>query len=396
MSNIINNKNTNDDTNSDWHAIAKKQIKGGMIKSKKSKASKKKSKKSKASRKISKKSKKSKNSKQSYDEKNYNDGIHRRIVKDTFEYYYIATNKVVTKKDQERINKLRIPPAWINTWISIDPKSSIQVIGLDNKNRKQYLYHQEHIAEAEKQKFINLIDFIKAMPKLNRVLKNHEKLSPYNKLRVIVTMLMLVKKLHLRVGKDQYAKTNKSYGVSSLEKRHVVIDNNKIKLRFRGKSKQILTYSLEDNVVVNHLNLLLKLEGDKLFQYIDDHGVIRKVTDLDLNNYIQEHTSSEFSVKDFRTMASNVHFVTALMNETKKHLPVSEKVIKKNISNAITKSSSKLKHTKAVSKSSYVSNFIIEMYENDPDWFVNVRDDDPTDILLNLLQMYKKEILDDK
>mgnify|MGYP001611886451 CR=1 FL=1 len=182
----------------------------------------------------------------------------------------MATNKLVTKKDQKRIDKLRIPPAWINVFVSADPESSIQAVGVDTKDRKQYIYHQQHIAEAEQQKFLRLIDFIKALPKLNSVTKEHEKLNAYNKFRVIVTMLTLVKKLHMRVGKEQYAKENKSYGVSSLEKRHMVVDGSKIKFRFRGKSRQILTYTLEDQVVKNHLNLLLKLEGDKLFQYIDE------------------------------------------------------------------------------------------------------------------------------
>ena len=272
----------------------------------------------------------------------------------------------------------------------LDPKSSIQVVGVDSKNRKQYIYHSEHIAEAEKHKFFKLIDFIKELPKLNKVLKEHEKLPPYDKKRVIVTILALVKKLHMRIGKEIYSKTNKSFGASSLKKTHVAFDGNKVKFRFKGKSNQILNYTLDDQVVKNHINLLLKLQGDKLFQYIDDKDTVRQISDLDVNKYIQEHMGPDFSAKDFRTLYSNMHFINALLKETQNRLPKDERSIKKNILNAIKKSSSLLKHTKSVSKKSYVLNFIIDLYQEDPEYFIIHREDPPVDILVNLLKEYKK------
>jgi len=168
----------------------------------------------------------------SYDEKNYESGIIRIPFNKDYKYYYVKTKHIVSKEDLERIKKLNIPPAWNNVWISSDKKSDIQVVGIDSKNRKQYKYNEAHIAAAEKQKFLRLYDFILSIPKLKKILTSHQKLHVYEKNRVIATMLYLVKELHFRVGKEQYAKENKSYGISSLKKTHIKITDNLVKFNF--------------------------------------------------------------------------------------------------------------------------------------------------------------------
>lgn len=328
----------------------------------------------------------------SFEETNYIEGITRMKVDDKFEYYYIKNNKLVTKSDLNRINKLKLPPAWTNVWISGDPNSAIQAVGVDNDGRKQYKYHQKHIEEAEKKKFLRLYNFILAIPKLERIMNKHSKLKPYEKERVIVSMLTLIKELHLRVGKEVYARRNKSYGVSSLRKRHVKIVGNIIFLRFMGKSKQRLSYSLEDPILADHLKLLMKLDGDKLFQYIDDNNKIRSVTDTDLNQYIQKYMGNEYTAKDFRTYSSNYYFIRTLLKETKKRLPVNQKVIKKNILNSIKSVVYYLRHTRAVSKKSYIMSFTVDLYQNSPEYFIEHKDDDPVDVLLDILSMYKKNL----
>lgn len=330
---------------------------------------------------------------ESYDIRNYNEGITRKKVGNNFVYYYIKSNKDVEKSHIERIKKLKIPPAWTNVWISSDTKSNIQVVGIDIKGRKQYKYHEEHIQKAEMEKFLRLIEFIKAIPKLEKIISEHQKLHSYAKFRVITTMIILVKLLHIRVGKEQYARENKSYGISSLKKIHVNLDTDKILLRFKGKSNQRLSYSLKNEKIKEHLALLKQLAGDKIFQYIDIDDKIKKVTDTDLNNYIQEYMGSEFTMKDFRTYAANLHFVTAILDETKKRSPKNEKVIKKNIINALDRTAHYLRHTRSISKKSYVMNFCIDMYMQNPEYFTKRKDDDPHGVLLDLLQMYKKNIV---
>jgi DNA topoisomerase-1 len=125
-------------------------------------------------------------------------------------------------------------------------------------------------------------------------MKEHSKLDFYNKKRVIVTMLQIVKLVHMRVGKEQYARENKSYGISSLKKSHLKIINDIIRFNFKGKSRKQLSYTLRNKNIQNHLELLLKLEGEKLFQYIDDNNKIHIMNYKDLNEYIQEFMGKDF------------------------------------------------------------------------------------------------------
>jgi DNA topoisomerase-1 len=333
----------------------------------------------------------------SYDERHYYEGIGRELINGEFQYFYINDGTPVTKKDLERIHKLGIPPAWVDVWVTRDANASIQAIGKDVKGRKQYRYHQVHIERAEEEKFIRLLEFIRAMPKLQKVINIHEHLGIYNKNKVIALMLLLVKELHMRVGKEVYVRTNKSYGISSLRKKHVKVEPNLIHFRFKGKSNKRLQYTVRDPEVMQQIKLLLKLEGDWLFQYImiDDKGYekIYHVTDTDLNHYIQEYMGAEFTVKDFRTYSANYYFIKSLMAETQKHIPSNRTIIKKNIVNALKSTAHQLKHTRAISKKSYVMHFAMELYQNDPEYFVSRKNDTPDSIMLDLLKLYKKHII---
>ncbi len=322
------------------------------------------------------------------------EGITRKLLNNKFIYYTIKNNEEITSKTTlERIKKLQIPPAWTDVWISIDASTPIQATGIDIKGKKQYRYHQEHIEKAEKEKFLRLLDFMKAIPNLEKSIKQHKTRNPYDKLRVIITMLMIVKETHMRVGKEQYARENKSYGISSLKKKHLKIDGEIIKFNFKGKSSQRLNYTLFNPEIKDHLNLLLKLDGDKLFQYINENEKIQRVTDTDLNEYIQTYMGSEFSIKDFRTYAANYHFTKALLGQTKKRLPKNDKVKKKNILNALKVTAKNLKHTRAISKKSYVMDFSIELYMTNPDFFIERKYDNANDVLFEILKNYKKNIL---
>ncbi len=328
----------------------------------------------------------------SYDIKNYKDGISRKKQNDKFFYFYIKNNTEINSKDLDRIKKLGIPPAWENLWVSSDSKSKIQAVGTDSKRRKQYRYHNDYIELAEKKKFIRLYDFIKALPTLENHISKHSKLNIYDKYKVITTMLKIVKLTHMRVGKEQYARENKSYGISSLKKSHMKINGDVINFNFMGKSKQRLNYVLINHDLKTHLQILEKLEGEKLFQYIDTDSKIKKITDSDLNEYIQTFMGVDFTIKDFRTYAANFHFIKNLLNETKKRLPKNDKIKKKNILKSLQKTAKFLKHTKAISKKSYVMNFIIELYMNNSSYFTSRKYNTIDDVLLELLKLYKKSI----
>lgn len=334
----------------------------------------------------------------SYDELHFNEGITRKLVGDEFVYYYVSDGKKIDAKDLERIKKLKIPPAWSNLWVSRDNSAMIQAIGTDAKGRKQYRYHQVHIEKAEKEKFIRLKSFIKAMPKLDKIISIHNSIEMFHKNRIIAIIMTIVKNYYMRVGKEVYARTNKSYGVSSLRKKHVKVGTKDVKFKFKGKSNQRLQYTIVEPELIADIKLLMKLQGDKLFQYVsyDDRGreIVNNINDRDLNIYIQEHMGAEFSIKDFRTYAANHHFIKALLSETRKRTPKTRKIIKKNLMNAFISVAYHLKHTKAISKKSYVVSFATEMYQNDPDFFVKHKNEDPDTFVLQLLDIYEKDILE--
>jgi DNA topoisomerase I len=320
------------------------------------------------------------------------EGITRKRIGKSFFYYYISNEKPVAERDMKRINKLRLPPAWENIWISKDPGATIQATGMDNKNRKQYRYHEKHIKKAEEKKFVRLYKFIQATPKLNKMITKHLKLHPYDIDHVIVTMLEIIKKIHIRVGKECYVKANKSYGISSLRKHHVKITGDLIVFKFKGKSNKRLTYSFRSKHIKQHLKALMKLEGDKVFQYLDDCQKVRSVSDKDLNMYIQKWMGP-FTCKDFRTYAANFYFVKTLLQETKTRTPKSATEIKRNLRTAFRKTSFYLRHTKNIAKKSYVIDFVRELYLSDPGYFYRHRFDNPNDILLKLLKLYKSKII---
>lgn len=324
----------------------------------------------------------------SYDQKHWFEGI----IKINDKYFYINNNKEVSNDDLLRIKKLGIPPAWTNVWISQNPDSPIQAIGTDQKGRKQYRYNQNHINQSQIEKFIRLYKFIKKIPKLDKILNEDYLLPFYQKNKIISIMLNIVKDYHLRVGKEIYVKQNKSFGIASLRKKHVKIINDIVYLRFKGKSNQILHFTIKNPIYVNAIKMLMKLDGDNLFQYIIYENEIPKIltiSDNDLNKYIKKNMGKEFTIKDFRTYSANLYFIKALISETKKKSPKNRTIIKKNIVNAFKSTAKKLRHTGAVSKKSYVMTYAVELYQNNPELFKN----NPNKLLSKILKLYIKNVI---
>jgi DNA topoisomerase-1 len=315
-----------------------------------------------------------------------------------FNYMYISDNRSVTIDEQQRINKLGLAPAYEDVWVSEDPESKIQATGMDAKGRKQYRYKQSHIIDAGIDKFIRLYKFIKNIHKLNSAIELDSKSNLYSKNRTICLMLGIVKELNMRVGKEIYAQTNKSYGVTSMKKSHVKINNEKLiaKFNFKAKSNKQVQYTLENKNLVIELQFLMELDGEKMFQYKTENGIIQRVTDVDLNQYIQDKMGKEFSCKDFRTYAANFYFIKALLKETKKRNPVNQKIAKKNISLAQENTAYYLRHTKSISKKSYTMDLIRDIYLNDSSYFIENKNKQPITILLEVLKMFKDKINQDK
>jgi len=311
-----------------------------------------------------------------------------------FNYFYYKNDKPISKEDLERTNKLGLAPAYTDVWVSEDPESKIQATGFDVKGRKQYRYNPEHIKNAEEDKFLRLYKFIKAISKFEDKIEEDTKQTLYSKNRTIALMFNIIKEFNIRVGKEIYAQTNKSYGMTSLKKSHVSIieDGKVIKLNFKAKSNKQVSYTIKDPYMVDEITKLMGLQGEKIFQYINENNNTLRVNDVDLNEYIQNYMGKNFTVKDFRTYASNVNFLKALLNETKKRNPKNKKVIKQNLNLAQESTAKTLRHTKAISKKSYTVGLIREMYENNPEWFVENRNKRPITVLVDILKIYKEKI----
>ena len=308
-----------------------------------------------------------------------------------FKYYYSKNNKLVSNDDQIRINKLAIPPAYTDVWISCDPDSKIQGTGLDSRGRKQYRYNKTYIIESENQKFIKLYKFIKLMPKFENTINLDIKKPIYSKERTIALMFNIIKLLNIRVGKEIYAKTNKSYGICSLKKTHVKIINNTIKLNFKAKSNKRVNYTIKDINIVNDIKYLLKLDGKNLFQFINNN-IINKINDIDLNCYLRKNMGNNLTVKYFRTYSANLYFIESLLKETKLHKPDNIKIIKKNLSKAQEYTAFYLRHTKSISKKSYVLDLIRNIYIENPDFFLKNINKKPLLLLIKILKLYKKNL----
>jgi DNA topoisomerase-1 len=323
-----------------------------------------------------------------------NDLDKKGVPKTKFKYYHIQTDKEVSAEEQLRINKLGLAPAYVDVWVSDDPNSKIQATGMDAKGRKQYRYNQLHIADANVNKFLRLYKFIKSIHKLDSAMDTDIKGPAYSKNRTISLMLKIVQKLFMRVGKEIYAKTNKSYGITSMKKSHVKIDESKwvAKFNFKDKSNKQVQYTLDDADLVKEIHQLMSLDGEKMFQYKSDANNILRATDVDLNQYIQEKMGKGFSVKDFRTYASNFYFIKSLLKETKNRNPVSKKIIKQNLNLAQENTAHYLRHTKSISKKSYTMGLIRDLYDTDPGYFIENKNKQPLTVLLDLLKKFKDNI----
>ncbi len=330
-----------------------------------------------------------------YEDKNDLDKKGNPKVK--FNYFYIIDNRPVSPEEQIRINKLGLAPAYTDVWVSEDPNSKIQATGIDAKGRKQYRYTQSHVSKATTEKFLRLYKFIKNIHKLDDAIEKDITGPLYSKNRTISIMLNIIKELNMRVGKECYAKTNKSYGITSMKKSHVKIDNEKMiaKFNFKAKSNKQVQYTLDNPDIVKELILLMDLQGEKLFQYKSDNENIIRVSDVDLNQYIQDNMGKDFSCKDFRTYAANFYFIKALLKETKNRNPVNQKIAKKNLSLAQENTAFYLRHTKSISKKSYTMDLIRDMYMNDSDFFIQNKNKKPLTVLIDLLKIFKEKITND-
>jgi len=228
-------------------------------------------------------------------------GWRRTGSKRRFRYVDSRGKPIADEAKLARIETLVIPPAWKEVWISPRAGAKLQATGVDAAGRRQYLYHPEYRARQEQAKYDNLIRFAEALPELRAAMAEHMERDMYDRLRVSAIAVRLINQTWFRPGSDRYVRESRTYGVTTLTRRHVSVRGNTIAFRFRGKHKVLVRTAFVDSELADAVRDLLKLPGGRrVFRY-DEEGTISNLHSRRLNEYIQEYLGEEFSAKDFRT-----------------------------------------------------------------------------------------------
>src|SRR5438034_3028807 len=228
-------------------------------------------------------------------------GYSRRAKGKNFEYLDTEGKTIRDEQRLLRIKRLTIPPAWRDVWICPSPNGHIQATGRDARGRKQYRYHERWREVRDENKYDQLVNFGKALPKIRRRLKKDLALSGLPREKVLATIVQLLERSLIRVGNEEYARENKSFGLTTMQDRHVDVKGSKLRFRFRGKSGRQHEVDVTDRRIARIVMKLQDLAGQSLFQYLDDEGNARDITSQDVNEYLREITGEDFTAKDFRT-----------------------------------------------------------------------------------------------
>lgn len=206
-----------------------------------------------------------------------------------------------------RIKSLAIPPAWVEVWISPHPKSHLQATGRDARGRKQYRYHAKWREVSHQTKYSRMAEFARALPLIRKEVRRHLRLAGLCRERVVATVVQLLEKTFIRIGNEEYARENGSFGLTTLRDRHVKVRGGEIRFEFKGKSGIRHSLRLNDARLAKIIKKCQDLPGQVLFQYVSDTGRRRLITSSDVNNYLREAGGETFSAKDLPHLGRNAH-----------------------------------------------------------------------------------------
>tara|TARA_R100001369_G_scaffold38246_1_gene63774 strand:- start:16153 stop:17232 length:1080 start_codon:yes stop_codon:yes gene_type:complete len=269
--------------------------------------------------------------------------------------------KIVAGSELDRYKSLVIPPAWRNVRISHLANGHLQVVGLDEKSRKQYMYHPTWSELRNKTKFFKMISFGKALPRIRKKVDEDIDQPKMNQRKILALVIRLMEETHIRVGNEYYAKNNKTYGLSTLRTRHVKTSKSNMKFEFLGKKGKEHCVTITNKKLIKLVNQCEEIPGWELFKFYDEFGEKQRVDSAMINNYIQEISGNNFTAKDFRTWAaSKIYFETLFEIGYLED----EKENSKAILTAIDAAANGLGNTRSVCRSYYIHPFITENYEN--------------------------------
>lgn len=286
-------------------------------------------------------------------------GISRRRNGAAFQYIDPSGKVIRDPEELQRIKSLAIPPAWREVWICPIRNGHLQATGRDAKGRKQHRYHPRWREVRDENKYGRILAFAKALPLIRQRVDNDLRRPGLPRDKILATVVRLLETSHIRVGNEEYARQNKSFGLATLRNRHVNVSGSTISFEFRGKSGVEHALDINDRRLAKIIKRCQDLPGYELFQYIDDDGERRTIDSTDVNEYIRQIAGEEFSTKDFRTWAGTVLAARALQEFQS---AASDAESKRNIVQAIESVAKKLGNTKAVCRKCYIHPAVIQSY----------------------------------
>lgn len=288
-------------------------------------------------------------------------GIRRERSGEQFSYIGVDDQPITDEKTLQRIHSLAIPPAWTDVWICPHPRGHIQATGRDAKGRKQYRYHPQWRKVRDETKYHKMLTFGMALPTIRQKVAEDLQLGGLPREKVLATIVELLDITAIRVGNEEYARENQSYGLTTLRNRHVNVSGANIRLHFRGKSGKDHTYTVKDKKLARIVKRLQDLPGHELFEYVDEQNEVRGVESADVNEYLRAVTQEDFTAKDFRTWWGTVIAVEALKDLGEAQ---TQTQAKKNITEAVKEAAQYLGNTPAICRKCYVHPQVLDAYLN--------------------------------
>jgi DNA topoisomerase-1 len=286
-------------------------------------------------------------------------GISRERRGEQFRYRDPVGRLIADEATLARIKSRAIPPAWTEVWICQRDNGHLQATGRDARHRKQYRYHPRWRSTRDDVKFERMISFGKALPEIRRRVDQALGLPGLPREKVLATIVHLLQATMMRIGNEEYARSNKSFGLTTLRSRHVKVDGKAVQFRFRGKSGVFHDVTVEDKRLARIISRIRELPGQDLFQYLDHEGERHAIGSADVNDYLREISGEDYTAKDFRTWSGTVLAALALREFEKFD---SETQAKKNIVRAIESVAERLGNTPSICRKCYVHPAVIDAY----------------------------------
>ena len=259
----------------------------------------------------------------------------------------------------DRISKLVIPPAWTDVWIAPRPNCHIQATGRDARGRKQYRYHADWSAARDEGKFDRMLAFGRALPRLRKQVEADLTRRGLPREKVLAAVVRMLEITLIRVGNDEYARTNKSFGLTTMQKRHVKLSGAGAVFSFRGKSGKQHRTGFTDRRLARIVRACAELRGQRLFQYVDEDGVSHGVTSGDVNDYLRAAMGDDFTAKDFRTWFGTVGAARALCLQP---APDSQTAARQAVTSCVKAVAAVLGNTPAVCRRAYIHPAILDAF----------------------------------